>query len=154
MHELSIAQEIIRIIEAERDKHGFSTVEVVRIRAGSLSGIEPRALEFAFQLTQAETCAVGARLEVEAEPMQLLCQNCGFSLLPGLDSLRQAHFFFRDFAKLFSITLSPDTSASFFARDQRLTWASRRRASTNDWNSSEWTKAVGGSFAVVRQAFP
>ena len=77
MHELSIAQEIIRIIEAERDRHAFNTVEVVRIRAGSLSGIEPRALQFAFQLAQAETCAVGARLEVEAEPMQLLCQNCG-----------------------------------------------------------------------------
>ena len=77
MHELSIAQEMIRIIEAERANHAFTIVEVVRIRAGSLSGIDPRALEFAFEVTRAETCAAGARLEVEAELMQILCQNCG-----------------------------------------------------------------------------
>ena len=82
MHELSIAQDLIRIIEAERDKHGFGKVNSVRLRAGALSGIEPKALSFAFEVVREGTCATGAVLEMEVEPMKLVCRDCGH-IMPG-----------------------------------------------------------------------
>ena len=78
MHELSIAEEILHIIEAERERHGFDKVEKVRLRAGALSGVDPQALEFSFGVIRAGTCAEEAELEIEMEPMKLICRQCKF----------------------------------------------------------------------------
>ena len=56
----------------------------------------------------------------------------------------RAHFLFRDLARCFNFILSRHTSASFLARDQRFTSASRRRASIFVSNSSEYTNETGG----------
>jgi len=80
MHEFSIAQQILRIIESERITHGFNEVTLVKMRAGSLSGIDPRALEFTFEVARQESCAAGARLEIDREPMQLQCRKCGHTM--------------------------------------------------------------------------
>ena len=79
MHELSIAQEILEIIEAERERHGFERVETVRLRAGALSGVEPEALEFAFGVICEGTCAEKAEVEITMEPMKLVCRQCQFT---------------------------------------------------------------------------
>jgi hydrogenase nickel incorporation protein HypA/HybF len=79
MHELSIAEEILHIIESERQRHGFGKVEMVRLRAGALSGVEPQALEFAFEVVREGTCAAQAKLEIEMEPMKLICRQCSFT---------------------------------------------------------------------------
>ncbi len=79
MHELSIAQEILEIIEAEQERHGFERVEKVRLQAGALSGVEPEALEFAFEVVRAGTCAAKAKLEIALEPMKLVCRQCQFT---------------------------------------------------------------------------
>ncbi|MBN1844052.1 MAG: hydrogenase maturation nickel metallochaperone HypA [Sedimentisphaerales bacterium] len=81
MHELSIAQEILDIIEAQRLRHGFERVESVRLRAGALSGVNPEALEFAFGVIREGTCAAGADLRIETEPMKLVCRPCGYSAI-------------------------------------------------------------------------
>ena len=60
----------------------------------------------------------------------------------------------RERAKRLSSSISRLTSASFFARDHRLTWVSRRRASAKVTCSSEYTTATGRSSLVVRQAVP
>jgi len=80
MHELSIAEEILHVIEAEREQHGFETVEKVRLRSGALSGVDPSALEFAFEVIRAGTCAEKAELEIEMEPMKLVCRQCKFTM--------------------------------------------------------------------------
>lgn len=79
MHELTIAQEILDIIEAERERHGFEVVEKVRLRAGALSGVDPDALGFAFELIREGTCAAKADLEIETEPMKIVCRQCKFT---------------------------------------------------------------------------
>jgi len=79
MHELSIAREIFDIIEAERVRHGFEVVEKVRLRVGGLSGVEPQALEFAFEVIREDTCAAQADLEIEMEPTKLVCRQCQFT---------------------------------------------------------------------------
>lgn len=59
-----------------------------------------------------------------------------------------------DRAGLYSTALSPSANTSFFARDQRLTCASRWRASEMVGNSSAHIRATGGSRRVLRQAWP
>jgi len=79
MHELSIAQELIRIVVDEQKRHQFNTVEVIKIKAGGLSGIAPHALEFAFSVVREGTCAEQARLDIESEKIKSACRKCGHS---------------------------------------------------------------------------
>ncbi len=79
MHELSIALEIIHIVKAQQAEDGFDKVNVVRVRAGALSGIEPESLRFSFEVVSEGTVAAGAVLEIEMEPMTLVCRQCGFT---------------------------------------------------------------------------
>ena len=41
MHELALTEAIIRIINSQREKEGFSRVEEIRLRIGEYSGIVP-----------------------------------------------------------------------------------------------------------------
>ena len=77
MHELSIATEVLRIVQQQKLEHGFDGVRAIRIRAGALSNIVPEALEFAFRAISEDTCAAGAKLEMELQPLVLLCNDCG-----------------------------------------------------------------------------
>ncbi len=77
MHELSVAREILRIVKAERARHGFEKVQLIRLRAGALSGIDRHALEFAFKALRSGTCAAGARIEMECEQLKMRCLDCG-----------------------------------------------------------------------------
>jgi hydrogenase nickel incorporation protein HypA/HybF len=77
MHEFSVAQEILRIVEAERERHGFAKVLAVRLRAGALSGIDPASLELAWEVTRQGTAAEGSRIELELEESHLACRACG-----------------------------------------------------------------------------
>lgn len=81
MHELSIAQEIIHIVTAQQAEHGFEKVNIVRVRAGALSGIEPESLRFSFEVVRQGTVAAEAVLEMDIEPMTLVCRQCGFSIV-------------------------------------------------------------------------
>lgn len=77
MHELSIAQEILRMISSEQARQGFQSVSRIKLRAGALSGINPRSLQFAFEVVRADTCAARAEIEMEVEPLEILCRTCG-----------------------------------------------------------------------------
>ena len=48
MHELSIAEDIINVVNQEAAKAGAIKVDVVRLRVGALSGVVPDALRFSF----------------------------------------------------------------------------------------------------------
>jgi len=77
MHEFSVAQEILRIVEAERRRHGFAPALVGRVRAGALSGIDPASLEQAWEVARQGTAADGSRIELELEEASLACRACG-----------------------------------------------------------------------------
>lgn len=82
MHELSIAREIISIIESEKESQKFEKVNIVRLRAGAMSCVDPGSLSFVFEAVREGTCAAGAILEVETEPMKLRCRQCE-NIMPG-----------------------------------------------------------------------
>ena len=77
MHELSLAINILEIAEDHARQAGASSIGAVVLRVGALSGVEPSALELAFQVAQQGTMAHQARLEVECVAGRAMCERCG-----------------------------------------------------------------------------
>jgi hydrogenase nickel incorporation protein HypA/HybF len=65
MHELSIALSLLQSVCDHLPRLGAVTVRAVRVRVGSLSGVSPDALLFAFDVACDLSPIAGARLEVE-----------------------------------------------------------------------------------------
>jgi hydrogenase nickel incorporation protein HypA/HybF len=80
MHELSIAEAIVRIAERHAEGRRVARVEV---RVGYLRQVVPSALEFAFELVAQGTAVEGAELALEEVPAAGRCRECGAeSVLP------------------------------------------------------------------------
>ena len=75
MHELSIAESVVRIACA----HAGPGRRVVRVelKVGHLRQVVPSALEFAFGLVAEGTAAAGAELAIEHVPATGRCRACG-----------------------------------------------------------------------------
>lgn len=78
MHELTVAIQIRRALEAELDTDPEPLVATaVRIQVGALSGVVPEALEFAWPHAVADSRALsGARLDIDRIDIQLHCPAC------------------------------------------------------------------------------
>jgi hydrogenase nickel incorporation protein HypA/HybF len=76
MHEASIMQEALAQAEAQARQHGCTVIHVLRLRVGTLSGVVPEALEFAFEALRAGTPAAQARLEIERVEARAFCRDC------------------------------------------------------------------------------
>ena len=77
MHELGIASDIQSIALSDAEKHGARTIGRVTIRVGVLRGVVPGHLSFLFGEVARETIAAGAVLDVEEEPVRIVCGTCG-----------------------------------------------------------------------------
>ena len=77
MHEVSIANSIIQIINdvLPADKTGY--VSAVNIKVGQLSAIETDALLFAFDIVKAKTLLSRAVLNIETIEGRGECSDCG-----------------------------------------------------------------------------
>lgn len=81
MHEVSIANSIIQIIQdaLPADKNGF--VSAVNIKVGQLSAIETEALLFAFDIVKAKTPLSRAVLNIEIIEGKATCSECDTTFL-------------------------------------------------------------------------
>jgi hydrogenase nickel incorporation protein HypA/HybF len=82
MHELSIALSMIEEIEKQMEKHGGSGVETVYVRIGVLSGVDPQALRFAYELACEGTVLANSRLEIESVGLLVFCPQCATTHTP------------------------------------------------------------------------
>jgi hydrogenase nickel incorporation protein HypA/HybF len=81
MHELSIADAIVRIACTHA---GDRRIETVEVKVGHLRQVVPDSLTFAFGLVAEGTLAEGAELVLEVVPAAGVCRGCGIeSELPG-----------------------------------------------------------------------
>ena len=64
-----------QVLEQARQA-GASRVHAIRLRIGSLSGVVPDALQFAFEALAADTPAEGAKLIIEDVPARFWCATC------------------------------------------------------------------------------
>ncbi len=76
MHEVSIAESLIRILEEEMRPFGDAKLEGIKVRVGELSGVIADALYFAFEVCSRGTVADGAQLEIEEIPAKGFCNFC------------------------------------------------------------------------------
>lgn len=66
--------------------HGGGPILAIRLRIGSLAGVEPEALRFAFEVVMAGSIAAEAWLRIEQVPAAAFCSRCSreFPVLEGL----------------------------------------------------------------------
>ncbi|HOX90129.1 MAG TPA: hydrogenase maturation nickel metallochaperone HypA [Burkholderiaceae bacterium] len=77
MHEMSLAQSIVEIVERTAAANGGGRVSAVRLEIGALSHVEVEALRFCFDAVTRGGAAEGARLELDSPPGQAWCMPCG-----------------------------------------------------------------------------
>ena len=76
MHEMSICESIISVIEAQAVAQSFRKVNRVRLEIGPLAGVELEALRFSFDVVCKGGLAEGAALEVIELPVEAWCLQC------------------------------------------------------------------------------
>ncbi len=76
MHEVSIMEEAVRLALDTAKTSGADRVTGLRLRVGTLSGVVPEALRFAFDVVCRGTVAEGASLEIESVAAASWCPAC------------------------------------------------------------------------------
>lgn len=76
MHELSICQGILSVLEQQAREQQFTRVKTVRLEIGTLAAVELEAIRFGFDLVMKSSLADGARLEIIERPGEAVCQLC------------------------------------------------------------------------------
>ena len=76
MHEMSLMESVLEIVEDEARRAGASSVRTVRLVIGELSHVEPEAMAFCFEAVTRDTVADGAKLEIERTPGRGWCLDC------------------------------------------------------------------------------
>ena len=78
MHELSIAESIIKIINSEAERSRFERVVEIRLALGEYSGIVPECIREFFPIAAKGTKAEGALLDFRTEKAVFSCGSCGY----------------------------------------------------------------------------
>lgn len=77
MHELSVTEGILRIVEAEAKKNNVSKVLSIKLKVGQFSGIMPQLIQDYFDILTNNTVVEGAKLIIDKVPGTLKCLQCG-----------------------------------------------------------------------------
>lgn len=77
MHELSLAESMIQIIEEAALAQQYERVRTIWLEVGSMASVEQEALRFCFEAVARNTVAQEARLEIIEVPGTGTCSACG-----------------------------------------------------------------------------
>jgi len=86
MHEMSIADGVLRAVLDAAGGCGGRRVERVELAVGEMRLVVPEALEMAWQVVSEGTIAAGAELAVVETPMEARCRRCGRQFAPRIDN--------------------------------------------------------------------
>lgn len=97
MHELSIAQSIVELVEEVAIKEKAKSIKSIDIEIGALSGVVLDALEFALEMTIKNTKLESAKINFLNIIGKASCSNCNFlfetnDLLALCPECKQANF--------------------------------------------------------------
>jgi hydrogenase nickel incorporation protein HypA/HybF len=76
MHEMSLAEGVLQVIEDAALSQGFAQVRTVWLEIGQLAGVETESLRFCFDVVTRDSIAHEARLEIVETPGQGWCMQC------------------------------------------------------------------------------
>ncbi len=77
MHELSLAVEILELVDRAAKDSAFLKVHALRLEVGQLSGVETAALRFALESLAPGSRIEGARIVIEEPKGMAWCAPCG-----------------------------------------------------------------------------
>ncbi len=77
MHEMSLCESIVQILEEQAREQQFARVRRVVLEIGALSAVDTRALRFCFDAVTERTLAAGAALDIHELPGLAWCLPCG-----------------------------------------------------------------------------
>ena len=85
MHEMSIAESVLQIIEDKARADGYARVKAVWLEIGQLAAVEKESLRFCFDVVTRDSVARDARLEIIETAGQGWCTDCARNVpLPAL----------------------------------------------------------------------
>jgi len=76
MHEMSLAESVLQIIEEAATTQKFKRVKTVWLEIGQLSCVEKEAMSFCFDAVMRDSIAQDARLEIIDVAGQGWCETC------------------------------------------------------------------------------
>jgi len=76
MHEITLCQRALEIVEQQAQRNGAKRVTGVWIKVGAFSCVETSAMTFCFDLVCRGTLAEGCELHVEEQEAECWCENC------------------------------------------------------------------------------
>ena len=76
MHELSVAQNIVEILNENIARYECSRVKTVLLEIGEYSGIIPDSLKFCFDSIKSDTPFGKAELKIKNIPFRMHCNAC------------------------------------------------------------------------------
>ena len=80
MHEMSLAEGVLQLIEDAARKQEFSKVTTVWLEIGQLAGVEVEAMKFCFDAVTRGSLVEGAQLEIISLPGSGWCMPCAASI--------------------------------------------------------------------------
>jgi hydrogenase nickel incorporation protein HypA/HybF len=83
VHELSIAQSILSIVEKYVPEADRELVRSVKVRVGTQAGIVIDSLTFSFEAITFGSPLAAAKLDVEVVPFSIRCRACGIASTPA-----------------------------------------------------------------------
>ena len=94
MHEMSLCESVLQILEDSAKTQGFERVKTVWLEIGGLAGVEIGAMRFSFDAVTRGTLADRAKLEIIEVPGAAWCMQCAktvpvtqrFDACPGCGS--------------------------------------------------------------------
>lgn len=87
MHELAIAQSALEQALGQAARIGGRRITRIVLQIGTLSGVDPDALRFAFDAILPSTPAAGAEIELETIAALARCPSCGHEFVPTAAAL-------------------------------------------------------------------
>lgn len=83
MHEVSLMEQALELALEYAHQQNAQKILRLKMRIGTMSGVVPEALEFAFDIVTRGTLAEGAILEIEKVPVVCYCPNCNIEFQPA-----------------------------------------------------------------------
>ncbi|MDE7548756.1 hydrogenase maturation nickel metallochaperone HypA [Acetobacter fabarum] len=83
MHEMSLCESLLDVIEESARREGFTKVTCVRVEVGRFAGVELSAMRFGFEVVARGTVAEGAGLDFVDVPGSAWCFDCGQTVTLG-----------------------------------------------------------------------
>lgn len=77
MHEMSLCERLVQVIEDQARQEGFVRVKTVYLEVGALACVELDALRFCFKVICRGTRSEGARLAISQPLAEARCVDCG-----------------------------------------------------------------------------